>query len=72
MTHFLKGYRTILFNVAVILVGLADLIELINLIEPGYEPLLLALAGIGNVILRYLTDTSIGSNQVTTDNNQVE
>ncbi len=60
MKNFLKGYRTILFNIATIIVGLAEYTDLINMIAPEYTPLLLLVVGVSNLVLRYLTDTPMG------------
>jgi hypothetical protein len=57
---FLKGYRTVVFNIAVILAGLAELVGVINVVAPGSEALVLLIVGIANVVLRYLTDTPVG------------
>lgn len=48
------------FSVAVILTGLAELTDAVNLIAPEYTGVLLLLVGIGTLILRYLTNTEIG------------
>jgi tellurite resistance protein TehA-like permease len=58
---FLKGFRTIIFSVATILVGIAEYLEIINLIAPEYAPLALLLVGIGTLILRFVTDTPVFS-----------
>jgi hypothetical protein len=63
MSNFLKGYRTVLFNIATILVSVAELTDIINLLAPEYTPVLLLVAGIGNLLLRYLTDTPIASKE---------
>jgi hypothetical protein len=58
---FLKGFRTFIFSVATILVGIAEYLEIINLISPEYAPLALLFVGIGNLVLRYMTDTPVFS-----------
>jgi hypothetical protein len=58
---FLKGYRTIIFNFAAILAGLGELSGLINVVAPGSEALVLLIVGFANVVLRYLTDTAVGT-----------
>jgi hypothetical protein len=60
MKNFLKGWRTTLFNVAVIIAGLAQYVDLINIIAPQYTPLVLLAVGVANLVLRYLTDTPMG------------
>lgn len=56
----LKGYRTVIFSIAVILAGLAEMVEVINVISPEVGGLALLLSGIGTLVLRYLTNTPIG------------
>jgi hypothetical protein len=58
-----KGWRTVAFSVAVILAGLAELTDAVNIIAPEYSGLLLLLTGLGTLILRYLTDTPVGVDQ---------
>jgi hypothetical protein len=60
MTNFLKGYRTVLFSIATILVSLAELTDIVSIATPEYLPLLLLLVGIGNLLLRFITDTPVG------------
>ena len=60
MKNFLKGWKTTVFNIAVILAGLAEYVDLINMIAPEYTPLVLLVVGVANLVLRYLTDTPIG------------
>jgi len=56
----LKGYRTTVIAVATILAGLAEMIGVIDVVVPGSEGLILLIAGIAGLVLRYLTDTPIG------------
>jgi hypothetical protein len=57
---FLKGYRTVIFNAATILVGIGELSGLINVVAPGSEPIVMLIVGFANVVLRFLTDTAVG------------
>jgi hypothetical protein len=59
---FLKGYRTILFNLATIVASLVELVGVIDVIAPGAGPAILLAAGVANLVLRWLTDTAIGTN----------
>jgi hypothetical protein len=59
--NFLKGFRTFIFSVATILVGIAEYLEIINMIAPEYAPLALLLVGIGTLVLRFMTDTPVFS-----------
>lgn len=56
----LKGYRTAIFGVAVVLAGLGEMTNVINVVSPELGGLVLLLSGIGTLILRYLTTTPIG------------
>jgi len=57
----LKGYRTIIFGVAVLLAGLGEMVDVINVVSPEFAGLALFLSGIGTLVLRYLTDTPVGT-----------
>ena len=59
--NFLKGYRTIIFNAATVLAGLAEMLDVINIVAPGNESVVLLVVGIANLVLRYLTDTAVGT-----------
>jgi hypothetical protein len=56
----LQGYRTAIFATAVILAGLGEMTDIINVVSPELGGLVLLLSGIGTLILRYLTTTPIG------------
>ncbi len=58
--NFLKGYRTVIFNVATIIVALSEMTDLFNIIVPGSGPIVLLAVGIANLVLRFLTTTPIG------------
>ena len=58
---FLKGYRTVIFNVATILAGIGELSGLINVVAPGSEPIVMLVVGFANLVLRFLTDTAVGT-----------
>jgi len=57
MPKFLKGYRTIIFSIATILVSLAELSNFVDVVSPQYTPIILLLVGIGNFLLRLVTTT---------------
>lgn len=58
--NFLKGYKTVIFNTATIIAGLAQYVGLIQVVAPQYLPLVLLGVGIANLVLRFLTDTAVG------------
>ena len=55
----LKGYKTVIFNVVVIIASLTEIIGLVDMINPGATPYLVLAIGIANVILRAITTTPI-------------
>ena len=57
---FLKGYRTIVFNVATVVVALAEMTDVFNVVAPGSGPTILLAVGIANLVLRFLTNTPVG------------
>lgn len=59
--NFLKGYKTIIFNVATIIAALAEMTDLISVVSPGSESTVLLAVGIANLVLRYLTTTPVGT-----------
>jgi len=58
--HFLKGYRTTIFNALTVLAGLAELVNIINVVAPGNEALIMLVVGVANLVLRFMTDTAVG------------
>lgn len=60
-----KGWKTVIFSVAVMLAGLGEMVDIINIISPETSGLVLLLAGIGTLVLRYLTDTPLGVSEKT-------
>jgi hypothetical protein len=60
MLNFIKGWKTMIFNLSVIIVSLADYVDVINVIAPEYAPLFMLFVGFGNAVLRYFTDTPVG------------
>ena len=58
---FLKGYKTLIFNIATTLVALGEMTDVFNIIAPQYTPAVLIAVAVGNIILRFFTTTPIGS-----------
>lgn len=56
----MKGYRTILFNLAALVVAIASLPEVAALIPPEYMPQFMLSVAVGNMILRTVTTTPVG------------
>ena len=60
---FLKGYKTVIFNIATVIASLTEIVGFVDVIAPGAGPLIVLSAGIANLILRYLTTTAIGTSE---------
>lgn len=58
---FLKGWRTTIFNFAVIVASFAEYMEIISVASPQNAPLIILAIGIANMVLRYMTTTPIAS-----------
>ena len=56
---FLKGYKTVIFNVLVLIAGLAQITDLVQLVAPEYLPAVTLAVAVANLILRWATDTGI-------------
>jgi len=57
--EFLKGYKTVIFNVLVLIAGLAQITDLVQLVAPEYLPAVTLAVAVANLILRWATDTGI-------------
>jgi hypothetical protein len=57
--NFLKGYRTLIFNLATSVAALAEFYDVINVVSPQNAPLVLLAVTIANVVLRYFTTTPV-------------
>ena len=57
--NFLKGYKTVIFNTVVAVAGLAEMLDVIQIISPEYLPAVTLAVALANVILRWGTDTGI-------------
>lgn len=55
----LEGWKTVIFNVAIAVAGLAEYAELINVIAPQYYPLVIMAINAANIVLRAKTKTPI-------------
>ncbi len=56
----MKGYRTLLVNAAVALVGVAQSFDWTTVVAPNRVGLVLTGIGVVNMVLRALTDTPVG------------
>lgn len=55
----LKGYRTVIFNVALVVASLTEIIGLVDLLNPGATPYLILAIAIANIVLRVITTTPV-------------
>lgn len=56
----LKGWRTILFNVAAAIFGVLETVDWINVIPYGWAGMLVPIVSVVNIYLRAQTNTPIG------------
>ena len=56
---FLKGYKTIIFNVASLVVLVATSSYTLDLVGTEGTAAIAAITAIGNFVLRFITDTSV-------------
>lgn len=61
---FGRGYKTIVYSVALMLAGLGEYLDIITLLSPESAGLVLFLSGLGTLILRYLTNTPIATSEM--------
>jgi len=57
----MKGWKTLVFNGALALVGVAEAFNWVEIIPQDYVPIVLACIGLANIILRAITNTPVGS-----------
>ena len=60
MQH-LKGWRTVAFNVVVAIEPVLHMTTTLDLIPPEYTSIYLTAVAVGNLLLRQVTDTKIGT-----------
>lgn len=58
--EFLKGYKTVIFNILAIIFGAIEAGDFTNIIPDSYEGFVLSIVGIINIWLRANTNTPIG------------
>lgn len=63
----LKGYRTLLFNAAVAVVGFAQSLDWVQVVGPAGAGWALAAVSVANMLLRAATDTPVGESRATPD-----
>ncbi len=56
----LKGWKTILFNIASAVFGVLELSDLTDIVPPEYQGIVVTLVSVVNIFLRMNTNTPIG------------
>ncbi|MEX0590129.1 MAG: hypothetical protein WD207_03485 [Xanthobacteraceae bacterium] len=59
----MKGYRTLLFSIAVAIVGVLQSFDWATVIAPEQAGIALTVIGVAGAILRFLTNTSVGAKE---------
>ena len=59
----MKGWKTVIFNLASVIFGVLESADFINLIAPDYQGYVIAIVGAVNIYLRAQTNTPIGSKE---------
>jgi hypothetical protein len=59
----MKGYRTLLFSLAVAIVGVLQSFDWASVIPPEQAGVALTVVGVAGAILRFLTSTPAGSRE---------
>lgn len=57
----MKGYRTLLFSLAVAVVGVLQTFDWATVIDPEYAGVAFTVVGVAGAVLRFLTDTPVGA-----------
>ncbi|MCC6946960.1 MAG: hypothetical protein IT539_04250 [Bradyrhizobiaceae bacterium] len=59
----MKGYRTLLFSLAVAIVGVLQSFDWATVIPPEQAGIALTVVGIAGAVLRFLTSTPVGGKE---------
>jgi hypothetical protein len=57
----MKGYRTLLFSLAVAIVGVLQTFDWASVVPPEQAGIALTAVGIAGAVLRFLTSTPVGA-----------
>jgi hypothetical protein len=57
----MKGYRTLLFSLAVAVIGVLQSFDWASVIPPEQAGIALTVVGVAGAILRFLTSTPVGA-----------
>jgi hypothetical protein len=59
----MKGYRTLLFSLAVAIVGVLQSFDWAMIVAPEHAGIALTVVGVASAVLRFLTSTPVGANE---------
>ncbi|HEY7460098.1 MAG TPA: hypothetical protein VH765_15245 [Xanthobacteraceae bacterium] len=59
----MKGYRTLLFSLAVAIVGVLQSFDWATVIAPEHAGIALTVIGVAGAVLRFLTSTPVGASE---------
>jgi hypothetical protein len=59
----MKGYRTLLFSLAVAVVGVLQSFDWATVVPPEQAGIALTVVGVAGAILRFLTSTAVGARE---------
>ena len=59
----MKGYRTLLFSLAVAVVGVMQSFDWASVVPPEQAGIALTVVGIAGAVLRFLTSTPVGARE---------
>lgn len=59
----MKGYRTLLFSLAVAVVGVLQSFDWASVIPPEHTGIALTIVGLAGAVLRFLTSTPVGAKE---------
>jgi hypothetical protein len=59
----MKGYRTLLFSLAVAIVGVLQSFDWATVVAPEQAGIALTVIGVAGAVLRFLTSTAVGAKE---------
>ena len=59
----MKGYRTLLFSLAVAIIGVLQSFDWATIVAPDQAGIALTVVGVAGAVLRFLTSTAVGAKE---------
>jgi hypothetical protein len=59
----MKGYRTLLFSLAVAIIGVLQSFDWATVVAPEQAGIALTVIGVAGAVLRFLTSTAVGAKE---------